>query len=1145
MKFKKILLSFILASFAFTSTAFASPVIDNFMYNDSVSTRLQSPTGDYFSIGDCLTAEGLDSELDELICGDAEIQGFLFAPNMVDKTIADMDIYIATTGTDNDTCGIVASPCKTRQYVYDNILPSFIDHKVVIYLAAGTYYDNAILKGKIIGEGSLKIMGHVIAIDDNGGAHFTATGGDDENADGRGEFVVAAAGWTPSDFAGKWLRVIESNSATAAIYEKYYPIKDNTADTITTTIVAFTPTATVTKFDVVDFDTFILGSTPDKPISPKNIVEIVDNIITSITSDSLDGLYYIQPLMYEALNIGESHGSGISINNSNILLSGIGFNKDTTELSTVVGDQAGVTQIVVDDTSNLRTGMLTTIGTNLYQSIQTIDDATHFTISGGAISVLNGDKITYYATKGIYSSSSNVLAYGIKTSGHVNGIATSANFSSVTIAGVNADFTDQYYDEKVYAAQALTNSVIYLQNYDVYGDGGDYINSLMYAYGAGTYAYLWKGRVDYVNRLTLAGGTGYAAQVATNAVYGSNINYFAKGIAGGFTLLTDQANITSAVSDYDIDDTSHATIYDSGDYVDINGKIDDDALAAASATILSNFRSKRLTSTAPYTMTSTPTVVAGLFEGQSLTLIGTSNEITLQDNAKLAGSLLSLKSDKDAVLGKGHWIEFVWLDIDGTYMWSEQSRFTNDIPFDANISAKNITSTASGEATAVTPEYSSGNVQLNVSAWDTDEAVAKTTGRGIRADGISGDSISSYFMMYNDVGDTLKIEETSSGAESWITFEGQSYGINLTSGGNSTPSPMLVHSGDAFGGDFAGGDTYLWGSAGSGTGADGNVHLGYDYENSVAQGSTYVHGLFDVTDETARTTSLVNVQAGSVATPVVTDQVAAHQSTLYSSGYGAPYLSNMYSVGTAAYSGVAGYLAVITPHASDAADSMIAGFQPFLTSDVGSATKSAVSLLEYSFGLGIMWDYVISSEVGANMRLLEPVDDANPNQIYGASEAESLIITENYKSGTQSLENVTLETKTDLVDADAGQYIFKVNEAEKLRIKDSGIKVVGGFTANITEVTSATYNILSTDYFISNQYTDTGAAAVTLPAISTSNHGQVYIIKDSDYNASGNTLTINKTGADTIDEAATATVTSDGASLSFMANNTTKNWEIF
>jgi len=72
------------------------------------------------------------------------------------------------------------------------------------------------------------------------------------------------------------------------------------------------------------FDTFILGSTPDKPISPKNIVEIVDNIITSITSDSLDGLYYIQPLMYEALNIGESHGSGISINNSNILLSGIG-----------------------------------------------------------------------------------------------------------------------------------------------------------------------------------------------------------------------------------------------------------------------------------------------------------------------------------------------------------------------------------------------------------------------------------------------------------------------------------------------------------------------------------------------------------------------------------------------------------------------------------------------------------------------------------------------------------------------------------------------------------------------------------------------------------------------------------------------------
>jgi len=101
-----------------------------------------------------------------------------------------------------------------------------------------------------------------------------------------------------------------------------------------------------------------------------------------------------------------------------------------------------------------------------------------------------------------------------------------------------------------------------------------------------------------------------------------------------------------------------------------------------------------------------------------------------------------------------------------------------------------------------------------------------------------------------------------------------------------------------------------------------------------------------------------------------------------------------------------------------------------------------------------------------------------------------------------------------------------------------------GQRVNVTEVTDSTYAVDKNDYHISVQYTLTGTCTITLPAIDAGQHRFVYHIKDADYNASANNITINPTGSDTIDNAASKIMAGDGDCVTVVCNNTTKNWEI-
>ena len=84
-----------------------------------------------------------------------------------------------------------------------------------------------------------------------------------------------------------------------------------------------------------------------------------------------------------------------------------------------------------------------------------------------------------------------------------------------------------------------------------------------------------------------------------------------------------------------------------------------------------------------------------------------------------------------------------------------------------------------------------------------------------------------------------------------------------------------------------------------------------------------------------------------------------------------------------------------------------------------------------------------------------------------------------------------------------------------------------------------------TDYYIQVRRSATGICTVTLPAITTVDDGAVFIISDSGYGSATYNITVARTGSDKINNVAGSyTISQNGTSLTFVANETTLNWEI-
>jgi hypothetical protein len=114
-----------------------------------------------------------------------------------------------------------------------------------------------------------------------------------------------------------------------------------------------------------------------------------------------------------------------------------------------------------------------------------------------------------------------------------------------------------------------------------------------------------------------------------------------------------------------------------------------------------------------------------------------------------------------------------------------------------------------------------------------------------------------------------------------------------------------------------------------------------------------------------------------------------------------------------------------------------------------------------------------------------------------------------------------------------------VNDNDNINI-GSGNQIINGGNPSpvtVTNVTTATYTALATDYFLC---VDVAApVTITLP---TGILGTVYVVKDCDGDATTNIITIQGTGGQLIDGAATALVNAPYGSLTFVFNGT--EWSI-
>jgi hypothetical protein len=104
----------------------------------------------------------------------------------------------------------------------------------------------------------------------------------------------------------------------------------------------------------------------------------------------------------------------------------------------------------------------------------------------------------------------------------------------------------------------------------------------------------------------------------------------------------------------------------------------------------------------------------------------------------------------------------------------------------------------------------------------------------------------------------------------------------------------------------------------------------------------------------------------------------------------------------------------------------------------------------------------------------------------------------------------------------------------------NGLAAINGLKIKRTSVTSSPYTVLSTDDHISIT-TASVAITVNLPAIV---NGKIYHIKDQDGNAAGNNITVSPDGSDTIENAASLTISTNGVCITLIGNSTTNNWEI-
>jgi hypothetical protein len=182
-----------------------------------------------------------------------------------------------------------------------------------------------------------------------------------------------------------------------------------------------------------------------------------------------------------------------------------------------------------------------------------------------------------------------------------------------------------------------------------------------------------------MDTLTQAGGSVALGELSYQFKVGNSgliEIYTAYDGAGAFdSSRVDINTILHVTGDIRNNGTSHFTdIYNVGKYISTPPT---DSLYLAAETIISTHELEFIGgSGGAVTMTSTPTIVAGVAAGQVIELIGLddANTITLQDETTVAGTTLEMAGDVSFALGINDVISFRWTGA----AWVERYRSDND-----------------------------------------------------------------------------------------------------------------------------------------------------------------------------------------------------------------------------------------------------------------------------------------------------------------------------------------------------------------------------------------------------------------------------------------------------------------------------------
>lgn len=123
-----------------------------------------------------------------------------------------------------------------------------------------------------------------------------------------------------------------------------------------------------------------------------------------------------------------------------------------------------------------------------------------------------------------------------------------------------------------------------------------------------------------------------------------------------------------------------------------------------------------------------------------------------------------------------------------------------------------------------------------------------------------------------------------------------------------------------------------------------------------------------------------------------------------------------------------------------------------------------------------------------------------------------------------------------------GELHLRVGSNPIIRIDNNTAKF---YQAQIVKTTA--YNgttTLGVSDYIALIRTSSSTSTITLPAISSSNDGQVIIVKDNSGKAGTNYITINPTGSDKIDGSSTTSIRNNWGSLTFVAYNGSSSWRV-